>query len=270
MRASHTRRLLGGGVVSFEAVRARLNLWAVLPNLEDVARYDPEMGALVRGACLTVQFRVARGPAAFVRFGDGACTVGKGEVASRGGDAKVVLWFASPRHLNKMFDGKGQPVPLKGFKHLGFLKNEFTQLTDRMAYYLKPTEELLQHPAYLALNTRLTLNTAMRAVPVLLAHDPDAQHFRAALASGSVALEVMPDGPNVGLLLGPAIRPVEGDVEKPSALIRMRSLEIANAFLNGRLDTFAAVAEGDVEVWGQIPKIDALGLVLDRIPKYLS
>jgi hypothetical protein len=256
--------------MSFEAVRARLHLWAVLPNLEDVVRYDPEMAQLVGERHVTVQFRVARGPAAYVRIADGACTVGRGSAPGGAAGERVLLWFASPRHLNKMFDGKGQPIPLKGFKQLGFLKKEFTQLTDRMAHCLKPTEQLLQDPAYLALNTRLTLNTAMRAVPELLAHDPEARHFRAALASGSIALEVMPDGPNVGLLLGPDIRPVEGDIEKPSALIRMRSLGIANAFLNGRLDTFAAVARGDVEIWGQIPKVDALSLVLDRIPKYLS
>jgi hypothetical protein len=31
--------------MSYEAVRARLNLLAVLPNLEDVVRYGPEVVA---------------------------------------------------------------------------------------------------------------------------------------------------------------------------------------------------------------------------------
>ena len=49
----------------------------------------------------------------------------------------------------------------------------------------------------------------------------------------------------------------------------MRDLQTANAFLHGKLDTFAAVARGDIEIWGQIPKVDALALVLERIPVYL-
>ncbi len=253
--------------MDFEAVRARLNLHAVLPNLEDVVRFDAEMAALVERARITIQFSVRGGPTAFVRFADGACTVGRGP----GAGAKVNLWFTSPAHLNKMFDGKANPIPLWGFHKLGFLTKQFTQLTDRMAHYLKPTDELLQDPAYLALNTRLTLNTAAFAVPDLLAYDPEAMKFRHTFTSGSIALKVLPDGPSVGLLLGPdEIRAVKGDVENPSALIAMRSLEIANAFLNGKMDTFAAVAKGDVEIWGQLPKVDELALVLDRIPKYLS
>jgi hypothetical protein len=50
----------------------------------------------------------------------------------------------------------------------------------------------------------------------------------------------------------------------------MRDVHIASAFLNGTLDTFAAVACGDVEISGQLPKVDALGLVLERVPIYLS
>jgi hypothetical protein len=147
--------------MGYEAVRARLNLLAVLPNLEDVVRYDPEAAELVKGARITIQFIVAGGPKAFVRIADGACTVGSGmapgvramarpgrrwgtaaptgaagvrtdasgdaaspgaggDAASPGagagaGDGKeatVVLGFASCAHLNKMFDGKGNPIPL--------------------------------------------------------------------------------------------------------------------------------------------------------------
>jgi hypothetical protein len=269
--------------MDFEAVRARLNLLAVLPNLEDVVRYDPEMAELVKGSRVTIQFSVAGGLKAFVRLADGACTVGRGSAKAASVDgsrtgadgsrtgAEVVLWFASAAHLNRMFDGKAQPIPLRGFRHLGFLKKEFTRLTDRMAYFLKPTPGLLADPGYLAMNTRLTLNTAVYAVPVLLAHDPEVSRFRGMFTSGSIALRVLPDGPNVGLALGPdEIRPIKGDIEKPTALIALGSLEIANAFLNGSMDTFAAVAKGDVAVWGQLPKVDTLALVLDRLAKYLS
>jgi hypothetical protein len=220
--------------MGYEAVRAHLNLLAVLPNLEDVVRYDHEAAELVRGARITIQFVVAGGPKAFVRIADGACTVGsgmapgvlpgrtakgmRGVLPGRGGrgvpgagaslgagassgmgaspgangkdgkEATVVLGFASCAHLNKMFDGRGNPIPLWGFTKLGFLSGQFTKLTERMAYLLKPTDELLKDPDYLALNTRLTLNTAAFAVPVLLEHDPDCVHLAHALTGGSIGI----------------------------------------------------------------------------------
>jgi len=199
----------------YEAVRARLNLHAVLPGLEDVVAGDAEMAALVAGADLTVHFRVAGGPAAAVRFAGSRCRAwplgaGAGAAADtavrgtetgaradrgagngadrdgespdrggrhrdgehgaggRGGGGTVTLWFTSPAHLNRMFDGSGTPIPLRGFGKLGFMQKEFTQLSDRLAHYLKPTPELLGDPDYLAMNTRLMLTTAAFAVPILL------------------------------------------------------------------------------------------------------
>jgi hypothetical protein len=324
-------------LMGYEAVRARLNLLAVLPNLEDVVRYDPEAADLIKGARITIQFVVAGGPRAFVRIADGACTVSAGMapgarpmrmvrgargasgrdwpaageggasagvsgglssvasggaaatsagVAASGGatsggatsagasdakEATVVLGFASCAHLNKMFDGKGNPVPLWGFTKIGFLTGTFTKLTERMAYYLKPTDELLADPDYLALNTRLTLNTAAFAVPVLLENDPDCMHLRHALTDGTIGIKVLPDGPSVGLHLGHSgVWAEKGELADPSALILMRDLATASAYLNGKLDTFSAATKGEVQIWGQIGKIEAVGLVLDRVPKYLA
>ncbi len=114
--------------MSHDSIRARLNLYAVLPNLEDVVREDPQMRALVSDARVTVRFVVANGPRAYVRFSNGVCTVGRGSgpgpqapgaglAASAPSSAgpSVVLSFASASHLNKMFDGAGSPIPLWGF-----------------------------------------------------------------------------------------------------------------------------------------------------------
>jgi len=69
----------GGSLMSFDDVRARLNLFAVLPNLEDVVRDDPEMHALVADARITVRLTVVNGPGADVRFAGGTCSVGPPE-----------------------------------------------------------------------------------------------------------------------------------------------------------------------------------------------
>lgn len=260
--------------MSYDSIRARLNLYAVLPNLEDVVRDDPQMRALVSAARVTVKFVVAGGPAAYVRFADGACSVGRGsgpEAAGGPATPSVVLSFSSASHLNKMFDGKGGPVPLWGFNRLGFLRHEFTDLSDRMAYYLAPSEELLTHPGYLAMSTQLTLNTAAFAVPVLLAHDPDCIPLRHALTQGTIVIKVLPDGPAVSLVCGASgVLPVKGELSHPSALVLLRDLPTASAFLNGKLDTFAAAVTGEVQIWGRIGMVDTLGLVLDRVGKYLT
>lgn len=267
--------------MSFEDVRARLNLFAVLPNLEDVVRDDAEMRALVADARITVQFSVANGPGTAVRFDRGTCTVGPvprrdeaggADASGAGGSGPTVrLAFASAAHLNKMFDGKGQPIPIWGFNHLGFLTKQFTELTDRMAYYLTPTDELLEHPGYLAMNTLLTLNTAAFAVPVLLGHDPECAPLRHNLAHGTVVLKVLPDGPAVSLVCGASgVLPVKGELTHPTALVLLRDLQAANDFLNGRLDVYAAAVTGEVQIWGQIVMVDSLALVLDRVGKYLT
>jgi hypothetical protein len=265
--------------MSFEDVRARLNLFAVLPNLEDVVARDAEMRDLVADARITVRFTVAGGPSTAVRFAGGVCTVGPpaGRDAPHGGSGAggsgptVRLAFASAAHLNKMFDGNGQPIPIWGFNHLGFLARQFTALTDRMGYYLTPTDELLEHPGYLAMNTRLTLNTAAFAVPVLLGHDPECVPLRHGLAHGTVVLKVLPDGPAVSLVCGASgVLPVKGELTHPSALVLLKDMQTANDFLAGKLDTFVAAVTGDVQIWGRVAMVDTLALVLDRVGKYLT
>ena len=64
----------------------------------------------------------------------------------------------SEAHLNKMFDGNSNPIPLKGFTKLGFLDKEFSKVTDKLEYYLKPTPELLEDPNYLNINTNIYFN----------------------------------------------------------------------------------------------------------------
>lgn len=259
--------------MSHDDVRARLNLLAVLPNLEDVVRDDPEMRALVSAARLTIRFSVAGGPSTSVRFADGVCTVGPdiGPGAAGGPGPTVRLAFTSAAHLNRMFDGASQPIPLWGFNRLGFLKKEFTELSDRMAYYLTPSDELLAHPGYLAMNTLLTLNTAAFAVPVLLAHDPECMPLLHGLTQGTVVIKVLPHGPAASLVCGATgVIPVKGELPHPSALVLLRDLPTASDFLGGKLDVFAAAVTGEVQIWGRIAMVDTLGLVLDRVPKYLT
>ncbi len=78
---------------------------------------DDEARALVAGREVTIQFTVKDGPKAWVAFDKDSCRTGRGRAAR----SHVHLWFTSCGHLNKMFDGKANPIPVKGFTKLGFL-----------------------------------------------------------------------------------------------------------------------------------------------------
>ena len=253
--------------MSNELVKAHLNLFAVLQNLEDLVKLDAEMAELTGRWDVSIQFSVRRGPRAYLVFKNGACTHGVGTYAS----PSIKLYFASPSHLNRMFDGKAAPIPLKGFTKLGFLQKEFSKLTDRLAYYLKPKGGTRQDEHYVKVNTILTLQTGLYAVPELALLDPTCRRIAAHIPPGAVQVAVLPDGPYVHLVFGKdAIRVGKGAIEKPMAKMTFKNLQVANDLLTGKSDAFLSVASGDLVLQGQIPMIDNVNLILDRVPAYLS
>jgi len=250
-----------------ELLTANLNLHAVLKNLEDLVAYDEEVAAMAKDWNLSIQFIVKGGPKAHVTFSKGSCKVVKGMLKF----PSVALFFTSPAHLNRMFEGQGNPLPLKGFTRLGFMTKKFPKLTDKLTHYLKPTDEKLKDQSYLEMNTRLTLNTAACAVKELSLLDPASEACAKNIRDGTVLLKVLPDGPAVHLrAFDGKLEPGKGDVERPMARMLMRNQQVANAFLNGKMDTFAAVVNGDVEIRGQVSMLDNLAIILDRIPFFLK
>ncbi len=253
--------------MTYEQIKANLNLYAVLKNLEDVVKYDQETASLAKDWRLSIQFSVKNGPAASVAFKNGVCTVERGKCKG----PSVRLYFKSAEHLNKMMDGKANPIPLKGFTKLGFLTKEFPKATDRLEYFLKPNDELLKDPAYLSINTRLTLSTAAHAARELCLHDEVGKLNAAHIPDGTVLFKILPDGAAVHMIFRSGeIDVIKGEVAKPSAMMLFRNEKVANDLLNGKLDAFAAIAAGDVMIRGRVPMVDALNQVLDRIGHYLT
>jgi len=250
-----------------ELIKARLNLYAVLKNLEDLVKYDSEMAELSRNWNLSIQFLVMGGPKAFIEFQNGACRVARGKHYA----PSIKLFFLSPAHLNRMMDGNGNPIPLKGFTKISFLTGDFTTLTDKLEYYLRPTEDLLKEKAYLELNTRFTLNTAAFALREIGELDPVGKQVAAHIPDGAVLMKILPDGPAVNILFQDGqIEPGIGETSDPMACMFMKDVQMANDFLNAKIDAFTAIASGDVTIKGQIPMLDSLSLILDRIPMYLT
>jgi hypothetical protein len=248
-------------------IKAYLNLHAVLQNLEDLIMFDNQMAAVVKGENLSVEFNVIYGPKAHVEFSNGACRVGKGCHIS----PSIKLLFYSTTHLNKMFDGASFPIPIKGFTKLNFLSTKFTKLTERLKYYLKPDAERLKDEAYLEMNTRLALNTAVHAVSVLGSYDPISKMTAAHMMNGGIVLQVLPDGPAVSLdVRDGQIHAFKNSSKNPMAVMSFKNMGVANALLNNKLDSYSAIAAGDITLKGRLDMLDSINVILDRIPHYLT
>lgn len=253
--------------MNYQSTLAALNLQAVLPNLEDLVRHDSSAADIAGKRDIRIQFLVRNGPTACVEFKSGTCKVTSGKQA----DADVKLFFTSCDHLNKMFKNQSNPIPIKGFTKLGFLTKEFTQITRRMEHFLTPDDKLLEQADYMAVNTLLTLNTAARAICIIIQDDPAAKNVAAAIPDGTIMLKVLPEGPAASVSFqNRQATMIPEAVEKPSAIMLMKDLKTANDLLNQKLDAFSAIALGDIMIWGQTPMIDCLDLILDRIPHYLQ
>jgi len=251
--------------MSVDLIKAGINLYAILKNLEDLVEYDSEVKGLIKGKKISIQFTVKGGPRAGVVFENDSCSVVKGKIKS----PSVILWFSSPSHLNKMFDGNANPVPLKGFTKLGFLQNEFTKITEKLEYYLKPDEVKDPDEAYIELNTRLTLTVAAFALPEIAKYDTEAKITASHIPDGTIQLEVLPDGPAVHLVVKDGkLEAFKGKAEKPDAVMAMKDFVSANDFLNGRSNPFKAIASGEVMIKGIIPMLDNLSLILDKVQEY--
>jgi len=253
--------------MSESLLKAYLNLHAVLQNLEEVVKLDAEMARLTKDWDLTLEFTVHHGPKAFLEFKDGVCKHG----TTAHENPSVRLYFRSAEHLNRMFDGKATPIPLRGFLRLGFLKREFAQLTSRLTYYLRPEMGKPDDGNYFKLNTILTLQTALYAVGILAMLEPTSQKIAAHIPAGELEVEVRPAGPRFHLRFGKdGVAVAKGAAKRPMAKMAFNDLGVVNALLTGKLDGFLAVANGDVVLQGQLPMVDSLNLILDRVPRYLA
>jgi putative sterol carrier protein len=251
--------------MSYHLIKAGINLYAILKNLEDLIDLDATCQELIKDKKLSIQFLVKNGPKSWIKFENNQCSVGQGRIKN----PSVILWYTSPEHLNKMFDGKGNPIPLKGYTKLGFLQNEFTQITKKLEYYLKP--ELVENPTdeYIKINTQFTLTVAAFSLSEISKYDKRAKLTASHMSDGNTQLKVLPDGPSVYITIkNGEITANKGIVENPDAIMEMQDYKKANDFLNGKSNSFKAIALGDVMIKGQIPMLDNLSLMLDKVNYY--
>lgn len=250
-----------------ELIKARLNLYAVLRSLEDLVQLDADAAALVRDWHCSIQFSVRGGPRAFLEFGGGRCVHGRGDCTR----PSVSLYFLSPEHLNRMFDGKGNPIPLRGFRHLGFLRRDFSRLTDMLSRRLRPTGGTTESQDGKRISAALQLAVALYAVPELAELDPVCRLLANGVGQGTVQFRVLADGAfRCVTRNGNGIQVCGELTGPPTARMTFRDYDATGRVLAGTLDPYQAVVEQAVVLEGQLPMIDAINLIMERVPNYLT
>ena len=182
----------------------------------------------------------------------------------------IKLYFPSCKKFNDMIDGRGSPLPISGFWHIGFLLDRFTKLTDILSAYLRPTQEQLADAEFFRRSTILMLHVIAGAVAEVGNYDKVGSFSASNMVDGTVRVAIG-DDLGVGVLVHDhhltALHedPVEGFSE-----MRFADLSVARDLFDGRINAVAAVGEGKVRIGGMISQVDNLNRILDRVSVYLG
>ncbi len=249
-----------------QLTKAYINLHSILRCLTQLCILDKMASDLIRERNLVIQFAVKNGPSARLIFHDGVCSFEQGT-----GACDIKLYFSSPEHLNNMMDSKANPIILKGFTKLGFLKDDFVRLLKRVEYYLKPTEELLQSSEYHLINTILTFYVAFHSLAEVGMHDPIGKEVMQKARTGVFFASIA--NTDVGTRLRLSKGRIESVLETgslPEFEFRFSSVEKANDLLRGKADFLTAIGMGDVHMEGFIPMMQTVEHLLPLVSSYLS
>lgn len=246
--------------------KAKINLFAVLRNLENLCSLDSVSQEAIKGKKISVQFNVKRAGSATLVFDGEKCSFIRGKQK-----ANLKLWFSSPEHFNKLIDGeKTVPIFINIFK-VGFLLKTFTKLAERLSYFLKPTDELLKDKNYFKINTYLTGYTAFFALCEIGNSDRIGKLIASRIPSGDIQLNVV-DGPQMFINIDENhfMKNNMGECDNPRAVMQFNSLQTANDILNGKTDVFSCLGSGKFAIKGFLPMLDNMNKLLSMVSKYLK
>lgn len=249
--------------------RAKINLFAVLRNLEDLCEMDSVSKDLIKNVNIGVEFNVPEVGSAVIAFKDGKCTFTRGK-----GKSALKLYFTSPEHFNKLIDGeKTIPIFYNVIK-VGFLLKEFTELTNRMSYYLQPKPEekaeLLKNPEYFTINTTLTAYTAFFAMSEIANSDYIGKAIAKRMLDGVIACGIT-GGPQVSIeCRNHKFVTKKGEAKEWRAQMTFADMEFAHALLNGESSSFTGMGTGQFQIKGAVEMLEQMAKLLSQVSIYLG
>lgn len=248
-----------------ERVLAYCNLFGVLGAIPTLLELDPDAAALVKGKRISIGFSVGNGPKGTLMLVDGKAKMCEGVK-----DCSIKLYFPSPKKFNDLIDGKGLPLPVSGFWHIGFLLKTFTKLTDILSAYLRPEAEKLNDPVFFERSTVLMLHVIAGAVAVIGNEDKVGQFSASNIVDGVIRLTVG-DRYAVGVRAeGHKLTAIHKDPDEGFSEMRFDDLETARDLFDGKINAVAAVGMGKVRIGGMISQVDNVNRILDRVSLYLA
>lgn len=243
---------------------AYINLFSVLRNIEDLCRLDDEAKALIENADISIGFSIKKGPKATLLFKDGECKFIDGNI-----QPTIKLYFTSYEHFNKMLTGEAKPIPVKGLFKIGFLTGTFMKLSDKLEYYLRPDESLLEDNKFKNIHTVLLLYTAAFALTQLANEDSLGKSITKAMPDGIIAMEVA-DGPTIKIKAEKGhLTTTKEKAEAPRARMDFSSIDAAFDLLSGQVDSYTCIASERLALSGFIPMLETVDKLLFHISAYL-
>ena len=250
-----SRKMCANERTTRDQIAARLCLEAVLPAFEELTLVSEAARSLITHWKCAIEFGVRDNGAATISFDDGSISVAQG----RNSASALSLLFLSPRHLVNQFSGRGFGIPIlkRGF----FRPNNLL----RFQRFGKIFESEVER------QPRLLLSVAVAAIRSLSEHDEEVR-------------EILRHGPTGVAELGVPANELFGWVEikngrvdagrgraprTADVIIEFRNEEIALAALRGELDELGATGSGDLRVRGLIPLAEIVGVVAERVNRYL-
>lgn len=246
-------------------VLAHCNLFGVFAAIPTLLTLDPEAKKLVEDKTVAIGFAVKNGPR-------GTLLLDKGKAEMKKGIDKcsIKLYFPSCEKFNAMIDGKGLPIPVSGFHHLGFLLGPFLKLTDILSSYLRPAEGALSDPVFFERSTLLMLHVIAGAVAEIGNEDKIGRFSASNIVNGVIRLSIG-DTVSVGIRAKEHfLEAIHGDPGEGFSEMAFDSLTTARDLFDGKINAVAAVGEGKVRIGGMISQVDNVNRILDRVAVYLQ
>lgn len=246
--------------------KAKINLFAVLRNIEDLCDMDEQARNAVPDKSISVQFVVPKVGKGTLIFENKKCRFVRGDCK-----ASLKLWFTNHQAFNDLVDGKNVIPLFVNVFQIGFMLNGFKTLAARLEYYLKPTDEKLKDAEYFKINTFLTAYTAFNALCEIGNSDEIGKLNASRIPEGEIQA-MIDDGPSMTLKVTKDhnMSVAKGKSDNMRALMHFKSLKAANDILNGKSDIFSGLGEGVFEIRGCLPMLDNMSKLLTQVSKYLQ
>lgn len=244
---------------------AHCNLFAIFGAIPTLIELDSRAAELVKGKNISIGFDVKNGPKGTLFFKNGKAEMKEGLKGSN-----IRLYFSSCEKFNGMIDGTANPMPVKGFIHLGFLLKNFIPLTDILSEYLRPDPEKLKNADFHKRSTTLMLHVITHAVTELGNVDSVSMFSASNMVDGDVHLSIG-DEATVGISVkNHKLTALDKVTEPPFSKMSFDTFQTARDLFDGKINSLVAVGLGKVRVSGMISQLDNLNRILDRVSIYLA